>query len=303
MAGYLACDIGQAGARFRIRSDRGVVDVDGPAITLDLPLVPQWAAVLRAVLAEHRTHEVDTVLLGSPGAEGDPAPALLAALDAPVTTVAVAHEAVTGYLGALGLTTGCVITASVGTSCLAVGPRETARVDGWGYLMGDAGSAFWIGRTALEAAMRGYDGRRQMTELTGMLAGEYPDLESAYLALLTAGDRVDRVAAFAARVDELAGTDRVAGNILDKAAAHLSEAVQAAIRRVNLHRPKPPRVVALGGVFCSHRVLSRFTDYLTLQWPSFALTEATGTALDGVELLLGLPDDHPAGRLISVARR
>lgn len=217
--------------------------------------------------------------------------------------MALAHDAVAAYLGALGLGAGCVISAGVSTSCLAVGHRDTARVDGWGSLMGDAGSEFWIGRTALEAAMRGYDGRRQMTELTDMLAEEYPDIRSAYLDLQTRPDRVERIAGFAGRVDDLAATDRVAGNILDKAAAHLSEAVQAAIRRVHLNGPPPPHVIAIGPVFTSHRVLSRFTDYLTLQWPSFALGVASGTTLDGVELLLGIPDDHPAKPLVSVASR
>ena len=40
-----------------------------------------------------------------------------------------------------------------------MGEKEVARVDGWGHLIGDAGSS--SGSDALlEAAMRGYDGRR-----------------------------------------------------------------------------------------------------------------------------------------------
>lgn len=303
MAGYLACDLGRTAARLRISSERGGVDVTGPGVNLDLPLQPQWEAIILATLAEHPEHHIDTVLVSSPGAVASQAARILDALPASVGTLALAHHAVASYLGALGLGPGCVITAGVGTSCLAVGPREAARVDGWGYLMGDAGSEFWIGRTALEAAMRGFDGRRQMTELTAMLAEDYPDIEEAYLDLYTHPDRVRRVAAFAGRVDDLAATDRVAGNILDKAAAHLSEAVQAAIRRVHLNGPQPPHVIALGPVFSSHRVLSRFTDYLTLQWPSFALGVSSGTTLDGVELLLGIPVGHPARALVSVAER
>ncbi|MDT3318074.1 hypothetical protein Q9S71_14695 [Microbacterium sp. KSW4-11] len=42
---------------------------------------------------------------------------------------------------------------------LAVGDRDTARVDGWGWTMGDAGSGFWIGREALTAVMRAHDHR------------------------------------------------------------------------------------------------------------------------------------------------
>src|SRR5581483_2138299 len=35
-----------------------------------------------------------------------------------------------------------------------------ACVDGWGHLLGDAGSGFWIGRRGLDAALRAHDGRR-----------------------------------------------------------------------------------------------------------------------------------------------
>lgn len=303
MAGYLSCELGQTDAHLKFHSDAGTLDLFGPGINLAFPLEPQWMSLIEGALTAHPEHSVDTVVMSSPGVEGAPAETLTSLLPQSVTTVAIAHDAVASYLGTLGLATGCMITAGSDTACLAVGEREAVRVDGWGHVMGDAGSAYWIGRSALEAAVRGYDGRRQMTELTSMLLEEYPTIETAYLSLLQDPDRIAHVAAFAQRVDELATTDRVAGDILDKAAAHLSEAVTAAIRRVSLQGPQPPHVVAMGGVFASHRVLRRFTDYLTLQWPTFALAEPAGTTLDGVEKLLTVPPTHPLSPLVSIARR
>ncbi len=46
---------------------------------------------------------------------------------------------------------------------------RVARVDGWGNIMGDAGSGYWIGREALDAVMRAYDGRGPQTALTDVV--------------------------------------------------------------------------------------------------------------------------------------
>lgn len=286
----------QRGAEVRSASTRG--------IRADKSLPPQWARAILGFLADNPDLDVHTVTVGASGLGRDTAHDLLSLLeDTPVRRVVVAHDSVTSFLGAIGDGEGCVIAANTGTVCLAVGPRDTARVDGWGHLLGDAGSSYWIGRTGLEAALRGHDGRRQMTALTGAMRDLYPDLELAYLDLQASPDRVARIAAFAQVVAALSATDRVAGNILDKAAAHLSEAVQAAIRRVHLTGPNPPRVVALGSVFAHERVLRRFTDYLTLPWPTFALTEPQGGPVDGAAALAGLDPAHPLYGRLSAAER
>ncbi|WP_232548323.1 N-acetylglucosamine kinase [Propioniciclava soli] len=302
MVAHLVADAGQSSTRYRYVSDAGAAEAKGPGVVTDMPLLRQLGAGIEAVLDAHPDWHPHTVALGSSGNEDGDAGVLLRRLAGRgVAKVILCHDSVTSYLGALGSDTGCVIAAGTGTICFAVGPESVARVDGWGYLMGDAGSAYWIGRTGLEAALRGFDGRRQMTALTEAMAEEYPNLERAYLDLQTDVNRVQRVASFAAKVDALAASDRVAGNILDKAAAHLSEAVQAAIRRVELQGTPAPRVAAIGGVFDSHRVVNRFTDYLSLQWPNFALTEPQGQGIDGAQRLVDLPDDHPLHAKLSVA--
>lgn len=290
---YLSVYAGQSKQKLRLVSPDGVIEGSRPGILATEPLHTQWLEAVASFLAEHPTAKPTAIAIGSTGLTRV-TPKQLRVLHGPgIQTVVVAHDSVTKYLGALGDRTGCMISAGTGTICLAMGEKEVARVDGWGHLIGDAGSKFWIGRTALEAAMRGYDGRRQLTALTERFAADFENVEEAYMDLQADPNRVARIAEYATMVEELSATDRVAANILDKAAAHLSEAVQAAIRRVGLSGPVCPRVVALGHVFESQRVLNRFTDYLTLQWPNFALTEPVGDGLDGAAALLDLRKDHP----------
>src|SRR6476661_7546893 len=59
-----------------------------------------------------------------------------------------------------------------GTGSIAYGrnaAREAARAGGWGHVLGDEGSGYWIGRAALRAVLRESDHRGQQTALTPLL--------------------------------------------------------------------------------------------------------------------------------------
>jgi N-acetylglucosamine kinase-like BadF-type ATPase len=59
-----------------------------------------------------------------------------------------------------------------GTGSIAYGRNaagEAARAGGWGYVLGDEGSGYWIGRSALRAVLRAADHRGPRTILTPML--------------------------------------------------------------------------------------------------------------------------------------
>ncbi len=303
MKASIAVDAGQLGILTRAVTESGTVSSVATGLDAAVPLAPQWADAIQGLLRTHPDLEPVEVAVSTSPLLKSSAHDLLMLLPDSVRKVGVVADAVAAYLGALGDREGAVLHASTVTVCLACGPHGVAQVDGWGPMFGNAGSAFWIGRNAIEAALRGHDGRRQMTALTDLVRADFPDLEQSYMDLQTAPDFVGRIAAYARKVDALAETDRVAANILDKAAAHLSEAVQAAIRRAGLTHPDAPRVVALGSVFSSDRVRRRFCDYLTLQWPNFALTEPDGDELEGAAKVLTLPTTHPLHGRISFAER
>ena len=63
-----------------------------------------------------------------------------------------------------------------GTGSIAYGRNEqnqAARAGGWGYMLGDEGSGYWIGRAALRAVLREADRRGPATQLTGLLLNYY----------------------------------------------------------------------------------------------------------------------------------
>jgi glucosamine kinase len=298
MTERIAVDAGQTGIRVRWEHDRERLEASAPGVLTDRPLMPQLAAAVGTVVTTHGLLP-KFVGVGCSGLVTPEATELLGLVSRyGVGEVAVAHDATTSYLGALGDAPGAVIAAGTGVVTLAVG-RTVARVDGWGYLIGDAGSAFWIGRAGMDAAMRGYDRRGQLTPLTDRLQEIFPDLANAYVELQSDERRVSRIADFARVVDELAATDPVAAGIMDAAAAELSESVVAGLRQVCLM--EDPTVCALGQVLRSVNIRSRFVRYLRMQWPDLELAEPLGNALDGAARLADLRQDSPLSGLVARA--
>ncbi len=73
-------------------------------------------------------------------------------------------------LPAAGLASGIALVAGTGSSAFGVAPDgRAASAGGWGYLLGDDGSAFDVGRQGLRAVLRAEDGLGPPTSLTAAL--------------------------------------------------------------------------------------------------------------------------------------
>ncbi len=227
----------------------------------------QLADVARASLTQTRaTPALVTAGVSGLTARDADADALLALVaDTGIRGAILAHDSTTSFLGALGDRHGAVVAAGTGVVTLAVGPRATALDGDLGYIMGDAGSGYWIGREALDAVMRAYDGRGPATVLTDAVRERWPDLSQAYMALQAEEERVNASSPRSPRPVARAADDgyvKSALRITQAAGTQLARSVRAAIARV---RDDDERfaVCALGGVFRSRSLQTAFEDALT----------------------------------------
>jgi N-acetylglucosamine kinase-like BadF-type ATPase len=218
--------------------------------------------------------------------------------DRGIKKVALAHDSVTSYLGALGQEHGVVIAAGTGTVALALGERSVARVDGWGSQLGDAGSGFWIGRAGLEMVMRAYDGRGPATALSAFVKQDFPNLEDAYLAVQNDPGWVARVAGYAKIVAGLAETDEVCGNIIDAAAIELASTALTGLRRTGEDKQLSTYVATQGKIFLSERLKARFTTMVSDNVAGVRFVRPMGDALDGVAQLFLLHINSPLRSLV-----
>lgn len=166
----------------------------------------------------------------------------------------VRHDALGALLGGTLGEPGILLLSGTGSVCLSLGPDgEQARVGGWGPLLDDVGSGYWIGREAIRRALRAADGRDVPSVLTMRLAevagvADVRDLSGA----VHRGD-FDRpwIARLAPLVAQAAAEgDAAADEILNEAAVELAAHVRAALARSPwFDGVDDVPVVAAGGIY------------------------------------------------------
>jgi N-acetylglucosamine kinase-like BadF-type ATPase len=180
---------------------------------------------------------------------------------------------------------GVVIIA--GTGSIAYGRNDrnhAARAGGWGYVLGDEGSGYWIGRAALRAVLREADRRGPATRLTALLLDYYGVARAQDLIHQVYGQTI-RPAAIASLAQcvmtAFRDGDHVAIGILRGAADQLESAGLSVARRLEIVGETFPFVLA-GGMF---RAVPWLEEELSRRLPQAA--PASRTVLLEVEPALG----------------
>ncbi|MFI6087698.1 N-acetylglucosamine kinase [Streptomyces sp. NPDC051218] len=217
--------------------------------------------------------------------------------DLGVRRLALAADAVTAYVGALGVRPGAVVAA--GTGMIAIGTDLTSwhRADGWGHLLGDSGGGAWIGRAGLDAAMRAFDGRRGGSKALLARAEElFGPAQQLPGQLYPRTDRPAVLASFAPEVARCAPDDPVADAILRDAARHIVEAAAAVCPAPDAtSQGERPEAALTGGLFKMGDALLRpVRAELAEHLPHVRLATAAGDPLDGA---LRIAADIAADRL------
>ena len=166
--------------------------------------------------------------------------------------VLVVNDALIALQAGIGALPGVVIVA--GTGSIAYGCDRhgyAARAGGWGYVLGDEGSGYWMGRLALRAIVREADGRGQPTSLTRRVLQHFGVERPEELLQTVYHDdfKPATVAALAAHVQQARDEgDAVATAILDRGARELVGAAASVTSQLALAGEEFTFVLA-GGMF------------------------------------------------------
>ena len=164
----------------------------------------------------------------------------------------VVNDALIALQAGVGAGAGIVIVA--GTGSIAYGcdrHGHTARAGGWGYVLGDEGSGYWMGRLALRAIVREADGRGQRTSLTPRVLAHFGVArpEELLQTVYRQDFKPAVVAALATHLQQARDEgDALAIAILDRGAKELVVAAASVTNQLELTGDEFPFVLA-GGMF------------------------------------------------------
>ncbi len=202
-----------------------------------------------------RAVEGAAICLGMAGVdrEGDGATvrAIMRRIGSKVPTLVV-NDALVALVAAVGDAPGIVVIC--GTGSIAYGKSAhgvAARSGGWGYLLGDEGSGYWMGGRALQAVARASDGRGPATALTAKVLAHFGVARPSGLIpeIYDRPVRHHALAQVARAVQEARDEgDLVATAILEQAADELVSAARSVVEQLGM-RDEAFDFVLAGGVF------------------------------------------------------
>lgn len=167
---------------------------------------------------------------------------------------------------------GVVIIAGTGSICYGRNEHgQAARAGGWGYVLGDEGSGYWIGRHALRAVVREADRRGPRTTLTPKALKHFgvDRPQDLIHEIYYGGMRPGAIAALASQVQEaFVEGDAVAAGILEVGVRELVSSAASVVARLHLEEQAFAFVLS-GGIF---RAVPWMREQLTARLPRISRT-------------------------------
>lgn len=190
----------------------------------------------------------------------------------PEAMIQVTTDTYTNLMGASGGEPGVVVVAGGGAIGYGIDTSgRTAMSNGFGYLLGDEGSAFWIGMQAIDLACRASDRRDAPTALEQIVLDHFELQEMRKLPRIVyrAGFERQHISFLAPKAAAAAHKgDIAARSIFERAAQELALTAAGILRQLH-NEGDAADVYPTGGVF-SERDLVRvpFEQELAALWPN-----------------------------------
>lgn len=210
------------------------------------------------------------------------------------TCLGIHHDCRIALAGGLSGRPGIVLIAGTGSSCFGINAAgDSWRAGGWGHLVSDEGSSYWLGVQAMKTAVASYDGRLAPTVLVERVQ-EYlhiPDLNDIMHRIYVPGLTKTETAALARLVMDAARTgDPVSLSLITQAANDLADCVLAVARKIHLVDASSELAI-VGGLLQSGDIfvnqlqtaIAERLPHCRITWPE--LPPVLGACLLGMQLL------------------
>ena len=230
---------------------------------------------------------------------------------APPDQLGVDHDCRIALAGGLSGRPGIVLIVGTGSSCFGVNRQGLSwRAGGWGHLIADEGSSYWLGVEAMRIAAASYDGRLGSTLLVEaiMQALGIQDMQELMHRIYVPGLSKHEIAALAPVViDVVRRGDAIALDLLRRGAHELAQCVAAVAERLDMM--DTCELVLVGGLFrAGDTLMDLLREAVGEQVPACRMTEpemppAYGAALLALQQLGISVDESRVAALRTGSRR
>ncbi len=240
----IGLDIGGTKTR-GVRFEGGAVVADESVGSSNVQNVSREVAALNLaeLFARIGGGTVSRVYAGAGGIDTESDAEALAALIAPHVPgarITVVHDSRL-LLAAGGASTGVAVIGGTGSAAWGRNSLgEEARAGGWGYLLGDEGSGYWLGREAVRHSLRRMNQGLEPDELTtALLASCGVDDPNKLIALFHSPDTGRRYWAERARlvVDAADAGHAASRELVDQAGRDLAGLAEQTVRKLRIDGP------------------------------------------------------------------
>ncbi len=245
-------------------------------------------AIERAGVASGR---LDTAVLALSGTDTDGVARHLRSARSGQEDWIVVNDVVAAWAAATGARAGVGVISGTGSNVLGVGTDGRAwRAGGWGHLLGDEGSGYWLGIESIKAALRDRDGSGPETALSGA-AERFFGVRSveAVTARVYSTKPLGKseIAAFATETAKCAARgDAVARELFERGAEELGRQIAVVIRQTGLEGSFP--VGLIGSAFKAGAVFVEPLELAVHELAPQAKVSVVEMAAVGGSLLLAM---------------
>ena len=266
---YLGIDAGASATKWALINENGPV-LSGVREAMDGHLyreasVQRMHKVLNEIADEIKGHTVSSVFMGITGVTHD------GSIEKEITSVfscqsKVVSDIELAYRANFADGDGILLYAGTGSVAYAIDENAAVhQIGGWGYLLGDEGAGYWIGKEAIRVALFQIESKKQIeaTSLSGQILEKINAHDwNTVKGFVYSQDR-SAIAALSKIVDAAASTgDSDARNILNKAAGHLADLVNRTDQQ--LFRKALP-VKFTGGISGSKSLYGELEKFLRMR--------------------------------------
>ncbi len=197
------------------------------------------------------------------------------------------NDVVISHYGCLRGKPGVTIVAGTGSISYGVNKEgEETRVGGWGWLIGDEGSGFYLARRGLQEATRAYDGRSEETILEKLAINHFDlsEFEDLFQKVYEEFNQPADISSFAEKVIEGASKgDETSIEIVEDACEELFLYAKTIKQKLGLKDPL--NLGLMGGLFSSDLVVNKIKNRIKRDYPNAKIMKPVDNPVVGAVAL------------------